>query len=95
MCFVSRGLMVAGRSRAAAVTEASDVERERRQSTLANTSKMSRTQATGGKGEKLEKRIGEDADSQGEEAERGQERRPPRGDADGEMERCPAAPIYL
>ena len=64
MCFVSRGLMVAGRSRAAAVTEASDVERERRQSTLANTSKMSRTQATGGKGEKLEKRIGEDADSQ-------------------------------
>ena len=63
VCCASRGLMVAGRSRAAAVTEASDVERERRQ--LANTSKMSRTQkATGSKGGKLEKRIGEDADSQ-------------------------------
>ena len=67
VCCVSRGLMVAGRSRAAAITESSDVKRERRQSMLANTSKMSRTQAAGGKGGKLEKLIGEDADSQSKE----------------------------
>jgi hypothetical protein len=57
--------MVAGPSRAAAVGEASYVdEHERLRSTRVAASNMSRTQVAGNKGGKLEKRMGEDADSQ-------------------------------